>query len=236
MLVIGIRDTFPAHHFEPLAPTQKRAVFKHVPAAWMEGPVRSLSGLVRSPRDFDKAVVEAQVVPKRILPALCVFSVVRKAIHDEFVNFAQCHHFVTAGLDRHRRQRNVGIGRFLVAVRLSRWPRHFSISISFRIYKHNISFFKLSVTVCVGITSLEYFLLKREPSDVGGARERPTFASLARATRWTPRLFALSHCQFDKKSEFGWLNQTLPANENFCQNQRMKKIPFRVFTERLDKW
>ncbi len=113
------------HHFESLATPQEAPVFKHLPAAGMESPEAAFTRLVRSPRDLDEAVVEWKVVAKRVLPALCVFPIKRKPVHDELVNFAEREHLLRATLNGHSGERNIRIRRLLVAVRVSSRTRHF---------------------------------------------------------------------------------------------------------------
>lgn len=113
------------HHFESLAAPQEAPVFKHVSAAGMESPEAAFARLIRSPRDLDEAVVEGKIVAKGVLPALCVFPIIRKTVHDELVNFAEREHLLRATLNGHRGQRNIRIRRLLVAVRVSSRTRHF---------------------------------------------------------------------------------------------------------------
>ncbi len=90
----------------------------------MESPEAALSGLIRAPGDFDEAVVEREVVSKRVLPALGVFPIVRKAVHDKLVYLAKWKHLLRAALDSHCGEGNVGVRRFLVAVCVSPGSRH----------------------------------------------------------------------------------------------------------------
>lgn len=59
-----------------------------------------------------------------VLPALCVLAVVGEALHDELVDVAQRQHLLGRVLDCHGGQRDVRVGRFLVAVRALPRPRH----------------------------------------------------------------------------------------------------------------
>ena len=52
----------------------------------MESPVGALARPVRPSRDLDEAVVEAEVVPEGVLPALGVLPVVREVVLDELVD------------------------------------------------------------------------------------------------------------------------------------------------------
>ena len=71
---------------EPLPPPQQGAVLEHGDRLGVKSPVGSLAGSVRSPGDLDEAVVEAEVVSQRVLPALGVLSVVGEVVHDELIN------------------------------------------------------------------------------------------------------------------------------------------------------
>jgi len=52
----------------------------------VKGPIGSFARSVRTPWNFDETVIEAEVVPERVLPTLSVFAIVRKVIHDKFVD------------------------------------------------------------------------------------------------------------------------------------------------------
>lgn len=114
--------------FESFPPPQKTSIFEHVSALRMKRPVASLAGPVWSPRQFDEAVVEAEVVPQTVLPSLRVFSVVREAVHDELVDFAQSHDLVSGALYGHGCESDVGIRRLLIAVGISSRSWHFPCS------------------------------------------------------------------------------------------------------------
>jgi len=74
--------------------------------------------------NLDEAIVEGQIVPQRVLPSSRVLSVVREAVGDELVNLGERQHLVPRRPYRHRRQRYVGVGRFLVTVGIARGSRH----------------------------------------------------------------------------------------------------------------
>lgn len=63
---------------------------------------------------LDETVVQAQVVPDRVLPALSVAPVVRKLFRDVIVYLAQRHPLIGRGRDGHRDQRYVRVRRLLV--------------------------------------------------------------------------------------------------------------------------
>lgn len=59
-----------------------------------------------------------------VLPTLRVLAVVGEALHDELVDVTQRQHLLCRVLDGHRGQRDVRVGRLLVAVRTLPRPRH----------------------------------------------------------------------------------------------------------------
>lgn len=103
----------------------------------MQCPVGALARSIRPPGDLYKAVVEGEVVPERVLPALRVPAVVREAVRDEPVYVRQRQHLLRAAPDRHRRQAYVRVRWLLVAVRLARRPRHFSSLPLWQISQHD---------------------------------------------------------------------------------------------------
>ena len=60
---------------------------------------------------LDEAVVEREAVTDRVLPALSVVSVVGERAGDEPIDVGQRRHPSRRVLDRHRDQRDVGVGR-----------------------------------------------------------------------------------------------------------------------------
>ena len=62
------------------------AIFEHFLAVWVECPVIAFTGFPFLARDFEKAIVETQIVANGILPTLLVLLVVREFLHDEFVD------------------------------------------------------------------------------------------------------------------------------------------------------
>ena len=55
---------------EAFPPPEEGAVVEHVVAVGVEAPVAALAGLLVVPRHLDEALVQRQVVPDRVLPAL----------------------------------------------------------------------------------------------------------------------------------------------------------------------
>lgn len=68
-----------------------------------------------APRYLDETVVQAQVVPDGVLPALSIPPVIRELLRDVIVYLAQRHPLVGRGRDGHGDQRYVRVRRFLVA-------------------------------------------------------------------------------------------------------------------------
>lgn len=63
-------------------------------------------------------------MPERVLPSSRVLSVIREAVGDELVNLGERQHLVPRRPYRHRRQRYVRVGRFLITVGIARGSRH----------------------------------------------------------------------------------------------------------------
>lgn len=63
-------------------------------------------------------------MPQRVLPSSRVLSVIREAVGDELVNLGERQHLVPRRPYRHRRQRYVGVRRFLITVGIARGSRH----------------------------------------------------------------------------------------------------------------
>jgi len=101
---------------EPLLPAQVAAVLEHVAAVRMQRPERSLAGLVGRAGHLDEAVVEAERMPDRVLPALLVLSIKREQVHDELIDLRQRQHLVRRVLYRHRDQADVRVRWFRVGV------------------------------------------------------------------------------------------------------------------------
>jgi hypothetical protein len=82
----------------------------------VKSPKAALAGLIRRPRDFDKAVVEGQTVSNAVLPALLILSVKGEGIHNILINLTEGAHAMRRGLDGHGDEGNVGIWRFGLGV------------------------------------------------------------------------------------------------------------------------
>ena len=66
---------------------------------------------------LDEALIEREIVPDWVLPALPVDGVVGEGRHDPGVDLSQRHPPGGRGLDRHRDQRDVGVRGLLGRVR-----------------------------------------------------------------------------------------------------------------------
>ena len=113
-----------ALQLEPLTATQQRPVLEHGDGFWVEGPVGALARPVGTPRDLDEAVVKGEVVAEAVLPALRVLPIVGEAVHDELVDVAERQHLLRRPHQGHGCQRDVGVGRLAVPVRLPTGARH----------------------------------------------------------------------------------------------------------------
>ena len=92
------------HALEPLAPPQEASILEHGAALGMQRPVASLTRLIGTSGNLNKAVVEREVVAKGVLPPLLVLPVEGKVVDDELVDLGQREHLPWRTLDRHRGQ------------------------------------------------------------------------------------------------------------------------------------
>lgn len=88
-------------------------ILEHVKALRIKGPITALPWSPFLPRNFDETVVQRQVVSDRVLPALLVIMIERKAVHDELVNAAKCGALLRRVLYSHRNKSYVAVRRFL---------------------------------------------------------------------------------------------------------------------------
>lgn len=115
MIVLLVRSV-PAH-----PPPSIISPLEHVGCGHrVQGPIAALSPAhvvvhaSPAPRYLYETVVQAQVVPDRVLPALPVPPVVRELVSDVIVYLAERHTLVGRGRDGHGDQRYIRIRRFLV--------------------------------------------------------------------------------------------------------------------------
>ena len=100
-------------------PTQlaRRSADEHVVGGRVQHPVVALARVVVVARHFDEALVEAEVVPYRVLPALLVLAVVREVADDELVDAVERQSLVGAAAYSHHDHGVVAVRRFLGASR-----------------------------------------------------------------------------------------------------------------------
>lgn len=97
-------------------------MLEHLAGGRIQGPVASLSGcvilaVIRArpiPRYLHEAVVQAEIVPYTVLPALPVLPVVGKPVHDKLVDPGERQPSLRRRVDRHRDQGDIGIRWFLM--------------------------------------------------------------------------------------------------------------------------
>ena len=87
------------------------SVFKHVSRLRMKSPKGSFARLVRSSRNFDKAIIEGKRMTYRVLPSLLILTIVWEVIHDKLINFTQSQHLRCRLLNSHGNQTDVRVGR-----------------------------------------------------------------------------------------------------------------------------
>ena len=80
----------------------------------MERPVVALSWFSRRSRHLDETVIQRQIMPDGVLPSLLVLLEVWESVHDECVYLVEGHHARATGLQTHRNEGDVTVGRFHV--------------------------------------------------------------------------------------------------------------------------
>lgn len=88
-------------------------MLEHVERTGVESPEGTLPWSVGPAWQLHEAVVEAEVVPEGVLPALAIGSVVGEALLYEAVYVAQGEHLLRGRPDCHSRQRDVREGWLL---------------------------------------------------------------------------------------------------------------------------
>jgi len=96
---------------EALAAAQKAAVVEHVLGGWVQRPVVALARVARLAGDLHEAVVEAEVVPDRVLPGGEALAVVREAGGDKVTDAAEREPLAGRLEDCHRDECDVRVGR-----------------------------------------------------------------------------------------------------------------------------
>lgn len=95
------RELGPGAGCGPAPEFSRRATDEDVLAAGVQHPVVSFARIVVMSRNFDETLIETQVVPDGVLPALSVLSVVGKVVHDELVDSVERKSALRALTDRH---------------------------------------------------------------------------------------------------------------------------------------
>ena len=88
---------------------------KHFLQGFVQPPVAAFAWVRPRTRDLHKAFVEREVVPDAVLPAAEVLAIVGKVRLNVLVDPAQCDPLSLRLLDRHRDQRHIRVGRFLIS-------------------------------------------------------------------------------------------------------------------------
>lgn len=102
-------------------------MLEHLAGGWIQSPVTALSDrttvllfVVRAslvPRYLHEAIVQAEIVPNAVLPALTVLPVVRESFHDEPVDAGERQPPFRRGIDGHRYQGDVRVRGLFVTRR-----------------------------------------------------------------------------------------------------------------------
>ena len=98
--------------FEPSSSAQEASVLEHVVRVWVQRPVAPLAGFLVIAGNFDKTLVQRQVVSDAVLPALLVVAIKREPLHDELINPVEGHLLVRRVLDSHGDERDVAVRGF----------------------------------------------------------------------------------------------------------------------------
>lgn len=96
------------------------AILEHIQAARVQRPVAAFARPPFLARHLDEAVVEGEVVPDAVLPALPIVVVEGEAVHYELVDAVERDPLLGRVLDCHGYERNVAVGRLLRGLRPAR--------------------------------------------------------------------------------------------------------------------
>ncbi|GMT06143.1 hypothetical protein PENTCL1PPCAC_28317, partial [Pristionchus entomophagus] len=86
-------------------------------AVLVQRPVVAFAGIIVGSGHFDEALVEGEIVPDRVLPALLVVAIVGVVGHDVVVDSGKCQSSLFARPNRHHNQCIVREGRLLVSIK-----------------------------------------------------------------------------------------------------------------------
>ena len=96
---------------ESIPAPEEAAIAEHVCTGRVQGPVVALASRSDLSGDLDEAVVEAEIVPDRVLPGRPLLAVVRKVLYNVLADVAQRQHVAGGLRDGHGYQRDVRVGR-----------------------------------------------------------------------------------------------------------------------------
>lgn len=96
--------------------SQEAPVFEHLGARWVELPEVPLTRGPVFPGDFNKAIVETQVVTYRVLPGGPPLAIVGKLLDDEIADLTECQHLVWGLGYRHGDEGYVRVRRFHIVL------------------------------------------------------------------------------------------------------------------------
>jgi len=99
---------------ESARPPPERALLEHVLGGGVDGPVVALARPSQSLGQLDEALVETEVVPHRVLPALVRAAEKRKPLLQVLIDLVQSHPLCRRVLDRHHDQCDVRVRRLLL--------------------------------------------------------------------------------------------------------------------------
>lgn len=100
----------------------KTALLEHVLGGRVNGPVVTLAGPAQTLRQLDEALVQAEIMAHRVLPALVGPAEEREALLQKRIDLREGQPLARTRLDRHHDQRDVRVRRFFLASR-TRLPR-----------------------------------------------------------------------------------------------------------------
>lgn len=98
----------------PPAELARRATDEHVLRRRVQHPVVALAGVIVVSRHFHKALVETEVMPDGVLPALSVLPVVREVGHDVLVDTIKREPLLGTVADGHHDEGVIAVGRLVV--------------------------------------------------------------------------------------------------------------------------
>ena len=118
---------FPA---EAARPSPERSLLKHVLTGRVHRPIVTFSRPTQSLRQFDKTLIQRQIMAHRILPALVRSAEEGEILLEKLVNFVEGHFPGRCVLNGHDDERDVGEGRLLVPAVVGSFGGRFSVELS----------------------------------------------------------------------------------------------------------